>query len=137
MEKVEPINLVGIPQGGSDEKGDGVWFTLVAEDDRTFTFRCPHEVVGEIVQSLEIWAQMAWKMRGSPDEVNVSEGTPGKARSRSLTGFKFALTKNGIVITLVCGPLSYDILVTPDECSRLSEALARVRSEWNIRLKPN
>ncbi len=137
MRAPKPIELAGIPQGGIETSGESIWFSLESQEGQTFSFSCPHEAVTEIVEKLTGWADLAWKARGSPDQINIPEGTPLKARARNATGFRFEYAKQGIVLSIVCGPLTYQILLTPEQCTRLSEGLAQSRKEWDIRSRPN
>lgn len=126
----KPLQLAGMSRkAGMAPNGDSIEFTFQTQDDKEFTFLCPHEAVSIIVENLTILADAAWKARGSPNLADAV-GTRGKARARTATGILISVAKEGIVLTLQCGPIRHDTLMPPDLCSRLAEDLGEAHKKW-------
>jgi hypothetical protein len=131
------IDLAGMGQCAVATNGQSIIFELESKSGKKYKFSCPYEAISEIVQNFELMGEMAWKVRGSPNETDVAEGTRGRAKARPVTGFQFAVSEVGIVLSMICGPVTLDMLLKADDCTRLSEALIESRKGWEVRQRPH
>jgi len=129
MEKAEPIQLAAMTKGGMSADGDVVAFTFQAQDGHSFAFSCPHEAIPEIIDKLSALAVAAWERRGSPNYAEITKGERGTARFTDITGTKLAAAAQGVVLSLVSGPMVRDIMLSPDRCMELSEQLRQAVAE--------
>ena len=130
MANIDRIQLAGLRKGGPSIDGDYVTFDFQAQDGREFHFSCPHEAITEIVEALELLAEMAWKQRGSPNQANIAPGTRMSARARTVTGTRVDIAREGIVLSLLCGPLTHQVLLQPADCNPSSDALRQAPAAW-------
>lgn len=127
---VNPVDLAGIPKGGITKSGDRIWFQLDTLDDRSFQFSCPHEAIGEIVESLLAWADLARSARNETDEAFVPFSSH-TAKARLLSSFEVGMSRDATqaVLKLKCGPvMAYSIALPIASCKEMSVALATAHS---------
>jgi hypothetical protein len=125
------IALAAIPSGGCTKGGDAVTFDLKAKDGRMFEFSCPHEAVGEIVESLLLFADLARRERGQDEPFKpYGEFTE---RATKVSSFKTGISKDGaaMVLSLQCGPtITRAMSLTPEDAKLLGETLVETHRQW-------
>jgi len=133
----EPTPLAGLRKGGCSKDGEFISFALLDQGNNEHKFSCPHEAIPELVTALEGLAELAWKQRGSPNIADVAEGTRMVARSRTATGIRVDAAREGIVLSLVCGALNYQVLLQPQDCKKIGEALRKAPVQRLKKFPPN
>jgi hypothetical protein len=128
VEKDKRIRLARIREAGVMSTGEFVAFTFHTHDGQELTFSCPHEAIAQIVTTLEALAVVAWKQRGCPAADSVSQIAPNDARRA--TDARVDLTREGILLSVVCGPLAHRMVLTPSDCTRLGGALQKAPAAW-------
>jgi len=133
----QPIQLSGLRQGDSSRDGQFISFTLLDQGNNEYAFSCPQEAVTVIIEALEILADLAWKQRGSPDIENAAQGTKMAARSRTATGLRIDTAREGIVLSIACGPLTHQVILPPENCVQIGDALRDAPKERLKRFPSN
>lgn len=129
--------LAGMPAAGCSESGDSIAFTLETQDGKTFSFACAHEAVTEIVENLVLAGDTAWKKRGSPNLAESAAGAERSARARTATGMLISMAREGVTLSLQCGPLTHDILLPSELCLQLADSLHAGHETWKRTFQPN
>jgi hypothetical protein len=133
----QPIELAGVNVGGISVGGDRIIFGFESLKGRAWTFSAPHEAAGEILQKILYVAEMAHKARGSPTKFGSPEGAIERLRSQTLTDFQVRGSAEGLVLVLLCGPLQFQMALSPEQSTKIGEALIESRSLWEARKRPH
>lgn len=132
----KPIALAGMKQIAAAVDGQSVSFEFESDSGKIFAFSAPHEAITEIVENFMIMANGAWERRGSPSEA-VTPGKRGTAKFRAVTSLSLSATQQGLILTLQCGALKHDLLLSPDVYTQLNEEIAKGHKEWLRLFPPN
>jgi hypothetical protein len=137
VEKGDRIPLGKVREAGVMSSGEFVAFTFHAHDGRELTFSCPHEAISQIVTTLEALAEAAWKQRGCPATDVIAHATPAAASARRATDARVDIAPEGVLLSILCGPLTHQMVLTPSDCTRLGGALQKAPAAWKKKFPLN